>query len=126
MESVCDLHDIRQNLLNCSYISAGTVTRYCFYMFILKQPLLQNTAFSSVKYSNRSMGSFIHNDSSVSMPFLKAKSSTPIVLPHFTSSCKLKTFCEQMNHSVPTYFEVHSFAKYVNNLRSWLPLLMYK
>lgn len=92
MEPVRYLHGIRQDFLYCSCISTGTVMCYSFYMFILRQPFLQSTVISSVKYSNRCMCCFINNNGSVGMPFLKAKSSTPMELPHFISSCNLKRF----------------------------------
>ena len=73
-------------------IGTGTVTCYCLNLFIMRQPFFKSRTVSSVQYCNRCMSRFIYDNGSVSMSFLKAKSSTPITLPHFAASWMVYRF----------------------------------
>ena len=94
MKPVSYLQGIWKYFLNGIGIGAGTVTCYCLDLFIVEQPFFKGRTVSSVKYCTRRVSRFIYDNGSVSMPFLflKAKSSTPITLPHFSASWRVYRF----------------------------------
>ena len=92
MKPISYLQGIRKYFLNGGGIGTGTVTCYCLDLFIVGQPFFKGRIVSSVKYCNRRVSRFIYDNGSVSMPFLKAKSSTPITLPHFAASWRVYRF----------------------------------
>ena len=92
MKPVSYLQGIRKYFLNGGGIGAGTVTCYCLDLFIVEQPFFKSRTVSSVKYCNQRVSRFIYDNGSVSMLFLKAKSSTPITLSHFAASWRVYRF----------------------------------